>query len=195
MCGLSFTSIIHLSSHFYFKTYRNHARNIFKKKNRWFLKIPKWQNKLVRKYRRGKLFFSFINNAANTCSYDLKISRDIEILYVFHFKAFFHPFNNFHRVCLSAFKVKLCSLERRPGSKKWGKWRCKALLYIGKTEAFISTTTFKCYETHLNFNCDHNFLITLFIFKCYRGKLYLGETTDEFHLRWINYQTFTESIM
>lgn len=58
------------------------------RKNLWFLKIPKWQNKLVWKYRRGKLFFSFINNAADTGSYDLKISRDTEVKYVFHSKAF-----------------------------------------------------------------------------------------------------------
>ena len=54
------------------------------------MKIPKWQHKFVRKYRGGKLFFNFINNPANTCSYDLKISRDIKIKYVFHSKAFFH---------------------------------------------------------------------------------------------------------
>ena len=74
-------------------------------KDHWFLKIPKWQHKLVRKYMRGKLFFSFINNAAKTGSYDLKVLRDTEIKYVFHSKAFFHPFNNFQRGCLSAFNL------------------------------------------------------------------------------------------
>ena len=30
----------------------------------YLLKIPKWQHKLVREYKRGKLIFYFLNNAA-----------------------------------------------------------------------------------------------------------------------------------
>ena len=52
-------------------------------KDRYFLKIPKWQHKLVWDYKRGKLVSYFLNNAAKTCLYGLKISENIEIEHVF----------------------------------------------------------------------------------------------------------------
>ena len=52
-------------------------------------KIPKWQYKLVRDYKRGKLVSYFVNNAAKTCSYGLKIPGNIKIEHVFQSKAFF----------------------------------------------------------------------------------------------------------
>ena len=52
-------------------------------------KIPKWQYKLVREYKRGKLVSYFLNNAAKTCSYGLKIPDNIKIEHVFQSKAFF----------------------------------------------------------------------------------------------------------
>ena len=58
-------------------------------KDRYFLKIPKWQHKLVRDYKRGKLVSYFLNNAAKTCLYGLKISGNIEIEHFFQSKAFF----------------------------------------------------------------------------------------------------------
>ena len=48
-------------------------------KDRYFLKIPKWQHNLVRNYKRGKLVSYFLNNGAKTCLYGLKISENIEI--------------------------------------------------------------------------------------------------------------------
>ena len=55
-------------------------------KDPYFLKIPKWQHKLVRDYKQGKLLSYFLNNAAKTCLYGLKISENIEIEHVFeHF--------------------------------------------------------------------------------------------------------------
>ena len=52
----------------------------------YFLNILKWQHKLVRDYKRAKLVPCFLNNAAETCLYGLKIS---EIEHVFQSKAFF----------------------------------------------------------------------------------------------------------
>ena len=75
------------------------------KKDRVFLKIPKWQHKLVRDYKRGKLVSYFLNNAAKTCLYRLKISENIEIEHVFQSKAFFHLSSKLHTSCLSAFKT------------------------------------------------------------------------------------------
>ena len=54
-----------------------------------FLKISKQQHKLVPDYNRGKLAFYFLNNAAKTCSYELKILENIEIELVFQSKVFF----------------------------------------------------------------------------------------------------------
>ena len=72
-------------------------------KDRYFLKIPKWQHKFVWDYKRGKLVSYFLNNAAKTCLYGLKISESTEIEHVFQSKAFFHLSSNLHTSCLSAF--------------------------------------------------------------------------------------------
>ena len=53
------------------------------KKDRYFLKIAKWQHKLVRDYKRGKLISYFPINAAKTILYKLKTSENIEIKYFF----------------------------------------------------------------------------------------------------------------
>ena len=76
-------------------------------KDRYFLKILKWQHKLVRDYKRGKLVSYFLNNAAKTCLYGLKISENIEIEHIFQSKAFFHLSGNLHTSCFSAFKVRV----------------------------------------------------------------------------------------
>ena len=75
-------------------------------KDRYFLKIPKWQHKLVPDYKRGKLVSYFLNNATRTCLYGLKISENIEIEHVFQSKTFFHLSSNHHISCLRAFKTK-----------------------------------------------------------------------------------------
>ena len=61
-------------------------------------------HKLVRNYKRGKLFTYFLNNAAKTRLYGLEISENIEIEHVFQSKAFFHLTSNIHTSCFSAFK-------------------------------------------------------------------------------------------
>ena len=58
-------------------------------KDRYFLKILKWQYKLVRDYKREKLVSSFLNSSAKTYLYGLKISKNIEIEHVFKSKVFF----------------------------------------------------------------------------------------------------------
>ena len=42
-------------------------------------------------YRQGKLVSYFLNNAAKTCLYGLKISENTEIGHFFQSRAFFHP--------------------------------------------------------------------------------------------------------
>ena len=47
----------------------------------------------------------FLDNAAKTGSYGLKISKNIEINHVFQSKSFFHHSNFLHKSCLSVFKM------------------------------------------------------------------------------------------
>ena len=75
-------------------------------KDRYYLKIPKWQHELIRKYKQGKLASYFLDNAAKTCSYGLKIAESIEVKHVFQSKLFFHHSNFLHASWLSAFNIK-----------------------------------------------------------------------------------------
>ena len=54
--------------------------------------------------------FDFFNNVANTCSYGLKILRNIDIKYPFHLWHIFVYFFLFHNGCLSAFNNTLVSI-------------------------------------------------------------------------------------
>ena len=58
-------------------------------KKNYFLKIPKWQHKLVREYKRGKLISYFLNDAAKTSAYGLKISENFQIKHAFLSKKYF----------------------------------------------------------------------------------------------------------
>ena len=68
------------------------------------MNIPNWQHELGRYYKREKLVSYFLNNAAKTCLYGLKISENIEIGHFFQSRAFFHLSSNLHTSWLSAFK-------------------------------------------------------------------------------------------
>ena len=74
-------------------------------KDRNFLKILKWQHKLDRDYKQGKLVSYFLNNAAKTCLHGLKISENIEIEHIFQSKAFFHLSGNLNTSRSSAFNT------------------------------------------------------------------------------------------
>ena len=63
-------------------------------------KIAAWTCSVL---QAGKVGLLFLNNAAKTCLYGLKISKDIEIGLVFQSGAFFHPRSNLRTICLSAF--------------------------------------------------------------------------------------------
>ena len=69
------------------------------------MKIPKWQHKLARYYKRGRLISYFLNNAAKTCLYGLKISENIEIGHFFQSGIFFHLSGNLHTSCHNVFNL------------------------------------------------------------------------------------------
>ena len=54
-------------------------------KDRYFLKIPKWQDKLIWIYKPNSYF---LNNPAKTRLFGLKISENIEIKDLFQPKSF-----------------------------------------------------------------------------------------------------------
>ena len=71
------------------QSYRDHIKEIQEfcesrfggsRKDRYFLRIIKWQHKLFRDYKRGKLVSFVLNNAAKTDLYGLKVSENIEIV-------------------------------------------------------------------------------------------------------------------
>ena len=112
-------SAFHLCLHFtlmhyiHLQSYRKHVEEISvsggsrfsdSEKDHYFLKIPKWKHELVQNQKQGKLVSYFLNNGAKNL-YKLKISENIEIELVFHFKAFFHLTSNLHTSCFSAFKT------------------------------------------------------------------------------------------
>ena len=48
------------------------------------------------------MFSYCFDNVAKTCSYGLKISRNTQIKYILHFKAYVPALGTFNRSCLSA---------------------------------------------------------------------------------------------
>ena len=61
-------------------------------------------------------------------------------------------------------------------------------LNIQGTDTFTSTITGESFKINHKFNCDDNCLIHLLTCKCC-GKQYVGQTNDEFRLRWNNYKS------
>ena len=95
---LVFTSFLHITFAVLqkpcqenFRKFQEFGKSRFgsSEKDCYFFKILKWQHKLVWEYKGGKLVSYFVNNAAKTCLYELKVSENIEIEHVFQSKAFF----------------------------------------------------------------------------------------------------------
>lgn len=69
-----------------------------------FFKVPWWQQKQVDEYRQMKITFWFFDNVAKTCSYGLKISRNIEANNLFFLKYNFMYLPPFRQVPLKLAK-------------------------------------------------------------------------------------------
>ena len=81
-------------------------------KDRYFLKIPKWQHKHVRDYKRRKLVSYFLKNTAKTCLYELKISENIKLSISFSLKYFFISVANSTQVASASLRFKNSSISR-----------------------------------------------------------------------------------
>ena len=66
-----------------------HAKTWWFWKNCYFLKISKWQHKLVREYKPCKLLSYFLKNAVRICSNGQNTSKNFQIKHISQFKAFF----------------------------------------------------------------------------------------------------------
>ena len=76
-----------------------------------FFKIPLCQPKSVGEFQQEKLVFYFSNKVAKACSCGRKISRNIEIKDLFHFKANFYALDTFHTSCGSVFNIGIPSFS------------------------------------------------------------------------------------
>ena len=85
-------------------------------------------------------------------------------------------------------KAKLYASERKVGSEKCDKSRCEVCLNIQEIDNFMNTTTGNSFKLNHKLNCDDNCLICLLTCKCC-GKQHVGENTDEFRLKWDNYES------
>ena len=97
-------------------------------------------------------------------------------------------FKNATKVSSYLVTAKLYPLERKVGSEKSGKSRCDVCLSIEETDTFTSTTTGEIFKINHKLNCYDNCLIYLLTCKFY-GNRYIGETTNDFCVRWSNYKS------
>lgn len=79
-------------------TCKNHAQSFGdSEKGHYFLGAPKWKYKHEKMWKK---LFNFLNNTSKTCSFELKISRNIEIHYALHLKYIFIHVTHFTQVAL-----------------------------------------------------------------------------------------------
>ena len=74
-------------------------------KDCYFFKIPKRQHKFIWEYKQGKLASYFLDHVATTCSFELKISENVEIKHIFQSKSFFYHSSFLQICCLSIFNA------------------------------------------------------------------------------------------
>ena len=85
-------------------------------------------------------------------------------------------------------RAKLYKEQRSNGSSKGRSKRCEVCLNVNETSTFASTVTGETYIINHKFNCNDKCLVYLLTCNCCK-KQYVGQTIDEFHFRWNNYET------
>ena len=84
-------------------------------------------------------------------------------------------------------RAKLYPLERFVGSRQCKKSRCEVCTIVTEIDTFSSTVTGETFQINHELNFDDKCLI--YLLKCnVCKKLYVGETTNAFRLRWKNYK-------
>ena len=85
-------------------------------------------------------------------------------------------------------RAKLYPIERTVGSFKCKGKRCQTCLNVNKTDTFASATTGETYKINHQFNCNSKCFVYLLTCKVCL-KQYVGQTVDEFRLRWNKYKS------
>ena len=83
-------------------------------------------------------------------------------------------------------RAKLYPIERTVGSLKCSGKRCQTCLNVNETDA--CTTTGKTYKINYQFNCNSKYLVYFLTCKVCL-KQYVGQTVEDFRLRWNNYKS------
>ena len=86
------------------------------------------------------------------------------------------------------FRVKLYLIEQTVGSFTCNGKRCQTCLIMNETDTFTSTTTGETYKINHQFSCNNKCLLYLLTCKLCL-KQYVGQTVEEFRLRWNNYKS------
>ena len=107
-----------------------------------------------------------------------------------HFVSFRSGFNLSNHLVRS----KVYPLERKRGSFKCGKKRCKTCKNVNETTTFKSYLDNKKYVINHSPNCDDNCIIYLLTCKVC-GIQYVGQTTNRFRYRWNNYRSSNKRVL
>ena len=112
---------------------------------------------------------------------DKIINRNLHLLYMDQ------EFNKVFTPKPALVRAKLYPLERKVGSFKCKGKRCQTCLNVNEMGYFASSVTKEEYKIYHCFNCNEKCLICLLTRKVCL-KQCVGETVDEFTLRWNNYK-------
>ena len=85
-------------------------------------------------------------------------------------------------------RAKLYPLKRKVGSFDCKGKGCQTCLNVNETDSFASSVAKEEYKINHSFNCNEKYLIYLLTCKVCL-KQYVGQTVDEFRLRWNNYKS------
>ena len=85
-------------------------------------------------------------------------------------------------------RAKPYPLKRKVGSFECKGKRCQTCLNVNETDSFASSVTKEEYKINHCFDCNEKCLIYLLTCKVCL-KQYVGQTVDEFRLRWNNYKS------
>ena len=125
------------------------------------------------------------------------INKDLHLLYMDQeVKKVFTPkpmvsFRSARKLSSYLVRAKLYPLKRKVGSFECKGKRCQTCLNVNETDSIASSVTKEEYKINHCFDCNEKCLIYLLTCKVCL-KQYVGQTVDEFRLRWNNYRSYNK---
>ena len=121
------------------------------------MKIPKWQHELAWYYKRGNLISYFLNNAAKTCLYRLKILENIEIGHFFQSRAFFISVAIFTQVASASLREAWQIPKKLPKLKTQLSWKAEySFLQFSSKESLMFCKTCLKLEDKMKSSKNYN---------------------------------------